>query len=145
IPRNDLRVRPATGEFEPVAGFSQFGLPRDDWGDRFPSWNTIPIRHVVLEDRLFARSPGLAETRTVADTLDPADGGRILSLAPAQRRFNAESVSYFNATCGPTIYRGERLGESYRGHAFLCEPLTSVVHRRRLDPDGPTFAARRVD
>src|SRR5262249_35209081 len=35
VPRNDLRVDPATGSFRPVAGFSQFGLPRDDWGDRF--------------------------------------------------------------------------------------------------------------
>jgi putative heme-binding domain-containing protein len=140
IPRNDLRVRPATWTFEPVAGFSQFGLPRDDWGDRFPSWNTVPIRHVVLETSEAA--PG---TRTVAEILDMTDGGRVYSLAPAQRRFNAETVAFFNATCGPTVYRGDLLGDSYRGHAFVCEPLTSVVHHRRLDPDGPTYAARRVE
>ncbi len=145
IPRSDLRVRPSTGEFEPVAGFSQFGLPRDDWGDRFPSWNTVPIRHVVLEDRVLARNPALAGSRTVADILDLTDGGRIYSLAPAQARFNAETVAYFNATCGPTIYRGDLLGQDHAGHAFVCEPLTSVVHHRRLDPDGPTFAARRVE
>jgi putative membrane-bound dehydrogenase-like protein len=133
IPRGDLRVRPDTGEFEPVAGFSQFGLPRDDLGDRFPSWNTVPIRHVVLE------APD-----GVADVLDPADGGRIFSLSPAQRRFNAESVAYFNATCGPLIQRGDRL-PSYLGDALVCEPLTSVVHRRRLIPDGPTYVARRAD
>ena len=140
IPRNDLRVRPADWTFEPVAGFSQFGLPRDDWGDRFPSWNTVPIRHVVLETPEAA--PG---ARTVAEILDLADGGRIYSLAPAQRRFNAETVAFFNATCGPTVYRGDLLGDAYRGHAFVCEPLTSVVHHRRLDPDGPTYAARRVE
>jgi putative membrane-bound dehydrogenase-like protein len=145
IPRNDLRVRPATGEFEAVAGFSQFGLPRDDWGDRFPSWNTIPLRHVVLEERVVARNPFLSETRTVAEILDLADGGRIFSQAPAQRRFNAETVAFFNATCGSTIYRGELLGSPYLGHAFVCEPLTSVVHHRRLDPSGPTFVARRVE
>jgi putative membrane-bound dehydrogenase-like protein len=136
LPRNDLRVRPDTGEFQPIAGFSQFGLPRDDWGDRFPSWNTVPIRHVVLEDT--------AGDRTVAEVLDLSDGGRIFSLAPAQRRFNAESVAFFNATCGPTIYRGQTLGPDYAGHVFLCEPLASVVHHRRLDPDGVTFAAVRV-
>ena len=37
------------------------------------------------------------------------------------------------------------LGESYRGHAFVCEPLMSVVHHRKLDPAGPTFVARRVE
>ena len=144
IPRNDLRLRPATGEFEPVAGFSQFGLPRDDWGDRFPSWNTVPIRHVVLEDRPPTRSAIPGEARTVAEILDPADGGRIYSLSPTQRRFNAETVAFFNATCGPTIDRGGLLA-GYRGHAFVCEPLSGVVHHRRLDPAGPTFVARRVE
>lgn len=147
IPRSDLRLRPETGEFEPIAGFSQFGLPRDDWGDRFPSWNTVPLRHVVLERRV--RSSGSRQPAeagpTVAEVLDPSDGGWIFSLAPAQRRFNAETVTYFNATCGSTIYRGDLLGEAYRGHAFVCEPLTSVVHHRRLDPSGPTYTARRVE
>lgn len=139
IPRNDLRVKPGTGAFEPVAGFSQFGLPRDDWGDRFPSWNTVPLRHIVLEDRPLSRNPSPAEI------LDLSDGGRIYSLAPSQRRFNAETVAFFNATCGPTIYRGDLLGANYGGHAFVCEPLGSVVHHRRLDPEGPTFVARRVE
>src|SRR5262249_48200541 len=53
--------------------------------------------------------------------------------------------AFFNATCGPTIYRGDLLGDAYRGHAFICERLTSVVHHRRLDPAGPTFVARRVE
>jgi putative membrane-bound dehydrogenase-like protein len=140
IPRNDLRVDPATGSFTVVAGFSQFGLPRDDWGDRFPSWNIVPIRHVVLEPADPAPDP-----RTVAEILDLGDGGRVYSLAPAQKRFNAETVAFFNATCGPTIYRAGLLGESYRGHAFVCEPLTSLIHHRRLDVDGPTYMARRVD
>ena len=145
IPRNDLRLDPATGRFEPVAGFSQFGLPRDDRGDRFPSWNTVPVRHVVLEDRVFARDPDRIETRAVADILDLSDGGRVYSLAPTQRRFNVETVSYFNATCGPTVYRGDVLGSSYRGDVFICEPLTSLVHHRRLEPSGPTYVARRVE
>jgi putative membrane-bound dehydrogenase-like protein len=145
IPRNDVRVRPDSGMFEPVSGFSQFGLPRDDRGDRFPSWNTVPLRHVVLEERLLARNPYLDETRTVAEVLDLSDGGRVFSLAPPQRRFNAETVATFNASCGPTVYRGDLLGDAYRGHAFVCEPLSGVVHHRRLDPAGPTFVARRVE
>src|SRR5207245_2601618 len=111
----------------------------------FPSWNTVPVRHVVLEDRVFARDPRRAEARTVADILDPADGGRVYSLAPTPRTFNKESVTYFNASCGPTVYRGDRLGDAYQGHLVVCEPLTGVVHHRRLDPDGPTYVARRVE
>ena len=143
IARNDFRFRPATGEVEAVAGFSQFGLPRDDRGDRFPSWNTIPIRHVVIEERALSRNPYLAESSSVASILDPSDGGRVFAISPTQATFNRESTAYFNATCGPTIYRGDALGESYRGNAFFCESLTNLVQRRVLEPAGPTFLARR--
>ena len=96
-------------EVEAIAGFSQFGLAHDDWGNRFPSWNTIPIRHVVLEQAALDRNPFLAETSSVAPILDEADGGRVYSISPVQARFNRESVDYFNASCGPTIFRGDRL------------------------------------
>ena len=132
-------------ELEAIAGFSQFGLAHDDWGNRFPSWNTIPIRHVVLEQQTLDRNPYLAETSSIASILDPADGGRIFGISPAQARFNRESVAYFNASCGPIIERGDLLPAAYRGNAFVCEPLTNLVHRRVLEPAGVTFIARRVE
>jgi len=130
---------------EAVAGFSQFGLAHDDWGNRFPSWNTIPIRHVVLEQQSLDRNPYLAETSSVASILAPDDGGRIFGISPAQARFNRESVAYFNASCGPVIEQGDLLPSAYHGNAFVCEPLTNLVHRRVLEPAGVTFVARRVE
>ncbi len=145
IRRRDFRFRPTTGEVEAVAGFSQFGLPRDDWGNRFPSWNTVPWRHVVLEERTLARNPYLAEPNSVAEILDPADDNRLFAISPPQTTFNRESVTTFNASCGPTIYRGDLLDVAYHGNAFVCESLTNLVHRRILEPAGPTFIARRAD
>jgi len=142
---HDFRFRPDTGEVQVVAGFSQFGLPRDDWGRRFPSWNTIPIRHVVLEERALARNPYLAESATVAAILDPSDGGRVFPISPPPTTFNRESTAYFNASCGPTIYRGDLLGDAYRGDAFFGESLTNLVQRRVLEHRGPTFLARRAE
>ncbi len=141
---SDART-PKVFDVEPIAGFSQFGLPHGDWGDRFPSWNTIPIRHVVLEQQALDRNPYLAETSSVAEILDPADGGRIFGISPAQARFNRESVSFFNASCGPVIERGGLLPAEYHGNAFICEPLSNLVHRRVLEPAGVTFIARRVE
>ena len=97
---------PQAIDIEAIAGFSQFGLAHDDWGNRFPSWNTIPVRHVVFEQQILDRNPYLAETSCVASILDMADGGRIFSISPAQARFNRESVAFFNASCGPIIERG---------------------------------------
>jgi putative membrane-bound dehydrogenase-like protein len=149
IRRRDVRFRfrPETDdvEVEAIAGFSQFGLAHNDWGHRFPSWNTIPIRHVVLEQSALVRNPFLAETSSVASILDEADGGRVYSISPVQTRFNRESVDYFNASCGPTIFRGDSLPPAYRGNAFVCEPLTNLVHRRVLESAGCTFHARRVE
>ena len=132
--------------FEAIAGFSQFGLAHDDWGNRFPSWNTIPIRHVVLEQQALDRNPYLAETSSVASILDMADGGRIFAISPPQPRFNRESVAFFNASCGPLDRaRAACLPDRYHGNAFVCEPLTNLVHRRVLEPAGVTFIARRVE
>ena len=128
-----------------MAGFSQFGLPRDDWGDRFPSWNTVPWRHVVIEAEILDRNPYLADPDSVAEVIDPGGDNRLFAISPPQTTFNRESVTTFNASCGPTIYRGDLLGEAYRGNVFVCESLTNLVHRRILVPAGPTFAARRTE
>ncbi len=145
-PREGLGERvPWASTTEPIAGFSQFGLPHDDWGNRFPSWNTIPIRHVVLEQQALDRNPYLAETSSVASILDMSDGGRIYPISPPQPRFNRESVAYFNASCGPLIERGGLLPARDHGNAFVCEPLANLVHRRVLEPAGVTFFARRAE
>ena len=131
IRRRDVRFRlaarpgsPRGDVVEAIAGFSQFGLAHDDWGNRFPSWNTIPIRHVVFEQRTLDRNPYLAETSCVASILDMADGGRIFSISPAQARFNRESVAFFNASCGP-IHRARWLAA--RGLSRQCVRVRAFV------------------
>src|SRR5262249_17527870 len=83
INRHDFRFRPETGEVEAVAGFSQFGLARDDWGRRFLSWNTNPFRQVVIEERYLNRNPFLASAASVATISDPADQGRLFPIGPS--------------------------------------------------------------
>ena len=142
---HDFRFRPDTGEFEAIAGRSQFGLARDDWGNRFLSWNTIPIRHEVLPERYLNRNPHLAATDSTVDIIEPGDTGRVFPLAPSPLTFNNESVKNFNALAGLTIYRGGALGQEYRGNAFVGESLLNLVHRRVLEPNGVTFVARRPE
>ncbi|MBI2946879.1 MAG: c-type cytochrome [Verrucomicrobia bacterium] len=140
---HDLRFRPDTSEFEVIAGRSQFGRARDDWGNHFLSWNTIPIRHVVVEERYLSRNPQLRADEGVLEIVAPGDTGRVFPLTPPPLVFNKESSSHFNALAGLTIYRGDALGEKYRGNAFMGESLRNLVHRRALEPNGVTFVARR--
>lgn len=145
IRRRDFRFRPDTGEIQAIVGFSQYGLPRDNWGNRFPSWNTIPIRHVVLDEPRTRSTSQFDAAAAVANIVDQTDDGRIFSISPRPQTFNSESTDFYNAMCGLTIFRGDALEDSFVGQAFVGESLTNVIHRRVLEPAGPTFIARRVD
>jgi putative membrane-bound dehydrogenase-like protein len=143
ILRHDFRFDPATGQFEALAGFSQFGLGRDDFNHRFVSWNTVPFRHVVIEERDLSRNPFLTVGQSVAVITDPADTGRVYPISSPPVTFNRERTDYFNASCGLTVFRGAGLGPDCEGNAFVAEPLTNLSHRKILDPQGATFIARR--
>lgn len=143
IRSHDFRFRPDTGDFEAIAGRAQFGMTRDDWGNRFTSWNTLPIRHEVLPERYLNRNLHLITPELLKDILEPGDTGRVFPLAPPPLTFNNESVRNFNALAGLTVYRGDALGQTYRGNAFVGESLLNLIHRRVLDPEGVTFVARR--
>ncbi len=139
---SDFRFLPDFSRFQALPGQSQFGFARDDWGERFLSWNTIPIRHALLDETAVRRNPKLS-ARAIRDIADPADTGEVFPIAPRPQTFNRERTDYYNALCGLTILRGGALGESYRGNAFVGESLTGLVHRRVLVPDGPTFVSQR--
>ena len=139
----DFRFHPGTGEFETLAGRSQFGLGRDDWGQRFLSWNTIPVRHEVIPDVHLARNPRTAEADPLQDCLPPGDPGEVFPRTPSPQVFNNESGEHFNALSGLHLYRGDALGPAYSGNAFVGESLRNLVHRRVLVPDGPTIRAER--
>lgn len=145
IRRRDFRFDPTTGKFESLAGQSQFGLGRDNWGHRFLSWNTIPVRHEVFPDRYLRRQPNLTVADTIQNLLPPSDSGRVFPLTPAPLIFNKESSSHFNALAGLCVFRGDALGPPYAGNVFVGEALRNLVHRRILVPSGPTFSAERAE
>lgn len=144
----DFRFRPdptKQRQIEPASGFSQFGLTIDEWGNRFISWNTIHIRHVVIERQYLQRNPRftLADpTAHIADA-DHGDAGRVYSVSPTQENFFGEPDGYFNATSGIEVERGGIFPLPYARSAFVCEPLRNIVHRDELVANGATFVARR--
>jgi putative membrane-bound dehydrogenase-like protein len=144
IRTRDFRFHPFSGAGEAILGQSQFGQAHDAWGNRFLSWNTIPVRQVLLEESDVGNFPA-ASAEAVINVAESTDTGRVYPISAAPRQFNTEPAHYYNAMCGLMIYSGDALGESYRGNAFVCESLTNLVTRRELQPAGPTFVARRGD
>ncbi len=138
----DFRFTLDGRHFESVIGQSQFGQTSDDWGNRFLSWNTIPIRHALFDQAFADRNPRLA-LAAVRDIADPADTGQVFPISPRPQTFNRERTDFYNALAGLTIYRGDALGRDYNDSAFAGESLTNLVHRRALMPAGPTYVSRR--
>jgi putative membrane-bound dehydrogenase-like protein len=137
IRRRDFRFRPDRRVFESIAGNSQFGTAHDDWGNRFPVFNNIPIRHVAMEDRFAARVPGLDNVPAISPA---TDGNRVFAVTPPNLLI-PQPVGFFTSACGPAIYRGGALPGEYDGNYFVCEPVQNVVQRRSLQPDGASFLA----
>jgi putative membrane-bound dehydrogenase-like protein len=138
----DFRFTPDGRRFEPTSGQSQFGQASDDWGNRFVSWNTIPLRQALFDLEFLDRNPRLAPFG-VRDVAEASDTGEIFPISPRPKTFNREPAGYFNALCGLTIYRGDAMGPDYAGSALVGESLSNLVHRRILSPEGATFVSRR--
>jgi putative membrane-bound dehydrogenase-like protein len=138
----DFRFTPDGRQFEATSGQSQFGQGSDDWGNRFVSWNTIPVRHALFEQEFLDRNPRLAAFG-VRDIAEDAETGQVFPISPRPKTFNQEATDYYNALCGLTIFRGDAMGKDYVGSALAGESLTNLVHRRVLVPEGPSFISRR--
>jgi putative membrane-bound dehydrogenase-like protein len=142
IRRRDFRFRPDTRAFEAIAGNSQFGLAHDDWGNRFPVFNNVPVRQVVMEERYVNRAPNLPWPDTVPNIAPSGDNARVYPVAPPLLLIPQPS-GYSTSGCGPCLNRAPGLGPAYSGNAFSCEPVQNLITRRRLDPDGAQFVSRR--
>ena len=138
----DFRFTPDGRQFEATSGQSQFGQSSDDWGNRFLSWNTIPIRQALFDRSFVERNPRLAMF-AVRDLADPTDTGQVFPISPRPKTFNRERTDFFNALAGLSVYRGDALGRDYNDSVFVGESLTNLVHRRMLMSDGATFVSRR--
>ena len=141
----DFRIKPDTGEIEPVAGLSQQSRVRDDWGNWFGCDNSTLLWHFPLAERYVKRNPHVAAPEPRVYPVKGADPNRLYPASRALERFNDPGhVNRTTSACGLEIYRDELLGPSYSGNAFVCEPVHNLVHRLVLEPDGATFAARRA-
>ena len=156
----------ATGEIEALSGDGRYSNTSDDFGRRFCSATTSPVRHVVLEDRYLRRNPHLPVGQLVNAAAAEGSAGPVYpASAPEPWRVlgtayfmsgSAESVigtieeggavtGYFTGATGPLVYRGTALGPECYGQYFVGECGMNLVHRRTLVPVGCTFRAIRVE
>ena len=141
----DFRLRPATGEFEPIEGFTQFSRPRDDWGNWFGCSNANPFWQYVLSDHYLRRNAHMAPPESRMPVSDNPGVAPVYPLSRLLERFNdPHTANRFTSACGATIYRDELLGPGFTGNVFISEPVHNLVHREIATSDGVRVVSRRA-
>ena len=139
----DFRFHPATGDLQPVAGRTQQGRARDDWGNWFGCRNSSLALHYPLDQRYLRRNPFVAP---------PADEVFVPSGHDPNQLFPVGEVSLFKlsgppghptSVCGLEIYRDDLLGSEFAGNLFVAESVNGLIHRLALTPRGVTFSGSR--
>ncbi|MBL9124269.1 MAG: neutral/alkaline non-lysosomal ceramidase N-terminal domain-containing protein, partial [Planctomycetaceae bacterium] len=141
----DFRFRPDTGALEPVTGQTQQSRVRDDWDNWFGCDNGTLIRHYPVVDRYLRRNPQVAPAEVAVFVPADPEPNRLFPIASHLVTFQLSGPpGYVTAACGLGIYRDSLLGDDFSGNAFICEPVSQVVHRLVLVPRGTSFAGHRA-
>lgn len=141
----DFRIQPKLGLLDPLAGPSQFGRERNDWGDWFGVQNSHPVWHYVLEDRYTRRNPHIAPPDPKRHLL-PTNPPVYPAKSPEKRFHSFEQSGRFTSACSVLIYRDELLWQRNDGqieHVLTCEPFHNLVQHNLLTVDGVSYRAQR--
>jgi len=141
----DLRIHPASGDLEAVAGQTQFGRSRDDWGNWFGCNNSNPMYQFVLDDFYQRRNPHFSGATPRIDVPEVAGNAPVFPISPLLERFNDfHTANRFTSACSAMTYRDDLFGPHFAGNAFICEPVHNLVHREVMTQRGVTFSSRRA-
>jgi len=142
---HDLRFKPDTGEFELVAGQTQFGRRRDDWGNWFGNENPTWLWHYLVPEHYLARNRELPVRTTRRVLARYSDSTRVHPLSRLQQRFNwPDAVNHLTSANSATPYRDELFGPAFATSVFISEPAHNLVHREILETDGVSFTSHRA-
>src|SRR5262245_29638595 len=152
------------GSLEPTSGGGQYGLSPDAFGHWFTATNSQHLRHVVLPDHYLRRNPYLSVSAVTLDVPDHGAACQVFRLSPFEawrvertsRRLldpryanwpASEKVpgGFVTSGCSPVVYTADLFPEPFRGNTFVCDPANNLIHRDRLEQNGGTFVAKRVD
>ncbi len=138
---------PDTGVFEPVAGLTQQGRVRDDWGNWFGCDNSNPLWNYPLPDHYARRNPYIAGPSPRVYAATGPDPNLVHPISPLLERFNApDAANHVTSGCGVGIYRDDLLGADYYDNSFTCEPVGNTVYRLQLkeNKDGAVVMGTRA-
>ena len=141
----DLRIQPDTNRAQGVAGTTQFGRERDDYGNWFGNNNSNPIWQYRLEERYVQRNPHARLAGVTSEVSAVPGAAPVFPRSRTLDRYNDfGTANRFTSACGTMIYRDIWLGPQYYGNAFTAEPVHNLVSRLVLSAEGAGFQGVRA-
>jgi len=116
-------------------GSGQWGLTHDDVGRIFYSSAggenpAIDFQRPIVYGRIGLpgeQAPGFREVFPI-DSVPDTQGGR------GRLRKN-DTLNRFTASCGQSVYRGDRLPADFNGDLIICEPVGRLIRRAKVTND----------
>jgi putative membrane-bound dehydrogenase-like protein len=140
----DFRFQPDTGQFQAIAGQTQFGRHRDDWDNWFGNNNPTWLWHYHVPEHYLARNPHLGVKSTKKMLADYPESTRLYPASRTRQRFNDHhQFNHVTSANSATPYRDDLFGPDFSTSVFISDPVHNVVHREVLDSDGVSFTSRR--
>jgi len=139
---HDFRIRPDEGVVETVAGQTQFGRHRNDWGDWFGNNNPTWLWHYYLPEQYLTRNPNLAVRNTKRMLANYPDSTRAYPASVTMQRFNDPGqANHVTSGNSATPYRDELFGPEFANSVFISEPVHNLIHREVLEREGVSFTS----
>ena len=150
VTANAVRYRYTRGMMEvdtmadPAGG--QWGLTHDDYGRLYYSsaGGEVPALN-------FQQNPVYGQLNLDSERVGNFDAVWPIIVTPdvqgGQPRLRADStLNHFTASCGQSVFRGDRLPTGMRGDLFICEPVGRLIRRAKVsDEDGEIVLRNAYD
>jgi putative membrane-bound dehydrogenase-like protein len=162
VPLSDSDFAFDPRDFRPYAeaGTGQSSVCFDNFGRRFVSDFSRPLRQVVFESRFLEANPFFAAPPALVDVASPATGiYQIQNVASPNQPANLPLSEMESSAIKTTIvmssgwlanvrsallYRSAAFPTNYQGNLFAADPEAHVIHREIVRPSGLSFVSQRA-
>ncbi|MEM7379726.1 MAG: c-type cytochrome [Bacteroidota bacterium] len=143
--KSSSRYRKTSGgwEKEETEFRGQWGICHDDAGRLFYNYNWSQLHadlvppNALLANKNHSPSSGIDHGLTLDRKIYPIRSNTAVNRGYVPGTLDIEGkLLEFASACGPLIYRGQALSESFYGDAFVCEPTANLIKRNRIQEDG---------
>jgi len=124
----------------------QWGLTNDDYGRLF--YSSAGGEQPAVN---FQQNPEYGQLDFDDQRIGDFDSVYPIIITPdvqggAGRLRKDSTLNHFTASCGQSIFRGDKLPGTLRGDLFICEPVGRLIRRAKvIDKDGETFVKNAYD